>query len=102
VTPRGPRTGAARITYALWREWLQAEAKIFEAVSRTPNNGRHGQELSAGSDQYRGQRRASLRRMVGVAAMLALHSEALSEVIFPLITSQRHLHADRNAPPLSR
>ena len=26
--------------------------------------------------------------MVGVAAMLALHSEALSEVIFPLITSQ--------------
>ena len=47
-------------------------------------------------------RRASLRRMVGVAAMLALHSEALSEVIFPLITSQRLLHADRNAPPLSR
>ena len=44
----------------------------------------------------------SLRRMAGVAAMLALHSEALSEVIFPLITSQRLLHADRNAPPLSR
>src|SRR3954470_1392564 len=29
VTPRGPRTGAARIGAALRREWFQAEAEIF-------------------------------------------------------------------------
>lgn len=32
--------------------------------------------------------------ILGVAAALAQHSEALSEAIFPLITSQRLLHAD--------
>jgi hypothetical protein len=34
--------------------------------------------------------------ILGVAAALALHSEALSEAIFPLITSQRLLHADHD------
>lgn len=34
--------------------------------------------------------------ILGTAAMLALHTEAFSEVIFPLVTSQRLLHADQN------
>ena len=32
--------------------------------------------------------------ILGVAAALALRSEAVSEAVFPLITSQRLLHAD--------
>lgn len=34
--------------------------------------------------------------ILGVAAALALHTEALSEAIFPLISSQRLLHADHD------
>lgn len=34
--------------------------------------------------------------ILGVAAMLAQHTEVISETIFPLVTSQRLLHADYN------